>query len=69
MRLVKRGIKSHWWQPIDTELGLDGGNGRPKGPTPLSGPRTADTGEGTRYGRRPKRPNKKHLGPSRKPQQ
>src|SRR6266480_1675559 len=59
VRLVKRGIKSHWWQPIDTELGLDGGNGRPKGPTPLSGPRTADTGEGTRYGRRPKRPNKK----------
>src|SRR5438067_9340860 len=37
VRLVKRGIKSHRWQPIDTELGLDGGNGRTRGPTPLSG--------------------------------
>jgi len=61
VKLVKLGVKSPWWRPLDTELELDGGNGRPKGATPLSGPRTADTGEGTRYGRRPRRPNAKHL--------
>ena len=67
---VISGVKNHWWQPIDAEQALDGnGNGRPRGTTPLSGPRTSDTGEGTRYGRRPRHPNKKHLRAGRKPQQ
>jgi hypothetical protein len=66
---VKQGIKKHWWAPLDRELtDAMGGNGR-KQRTPLSGPRTADTGEGTRYGRRPRHPDKTHVSSPRKPQQ
>ena len=67
VKLVKQGVKKHWWQPEDAELTKATGNG--KGRTPLSGPRTADTGEGTRYGKRPRHPDKKHIGAPRKPQQ
>jgi predicted Rossmann-fold nucleotide-binding protein len=67
VKLVKQGIKQPWWRPLDDELNKIGKNG--KGVTPLSGPRTADTGEGTRYGKRPRRTNKAHIAPGRKPQQ
>ena len=67
VKLVKQGIKKPWWKPEDAELNVATGNG--KGHTPLSGPRTSDTGEGTRYGKRPKHPNKKHIKAGRKPQQ
>jgi uncharacterized protein (TIGR00730 family) len=67
VKLVKQGIKKPWWQPEDVELTVATSNG--KGQTPLSGPRTADTGEGTRYGKRPRRPDKTHIKSPRKPQQ
>ena len=67
VKLVKQGIKKPWWQPLDVELMRATGNG--KGRTPLSGPRTVDTGEGTRYGKRPRHPDKKHIESTRKPQQ
>jgi uncharacterized protein (TIGR00730 family) len=67
VKLVTQGIEKPWWQPLDLELTRAVGNG--KGRTPLSGPRTVDTGEGTRYGKRPRHPDKKHIESTRKPQQ
>jgi uncharacterized protein (TIGR00730 family) len=67
VKLVKEGVKHHWWQPEDAELTIATANG--KGQTPLSGARTMDTGEGTRYGKRPRRPDKAHIRAPRKPQQ
>ena len=67
--LVKKGVKHHWWKPLDDELVRAAGNGRAIEGGPLSGARSQDTGEGTRYGRRPQRSTKKHARPSRKPAQ
>ena len=64
VRLVKQGVKRHWWQPIDGEPA--NGNGAK---TPLQGSKSENTGEGTRYGRRPKRPDKEHVKSGRKPVQ
>jgi uncharacterized protein (TIGR00730 family) len=69
VKLVQHGVKHHWWKPLDAELTRISGNGAAKKRGPLSGERSADTGEGTRYGKRPKRPGKVHAQPSRKPQQ
>ena len=69
VRLVKQGVKKHWWRPLDEELTKAAGDGTQRTKSPLSGPRAADTGEGTRYGKRPKRPDKKHVAPGRKPTQ
>jgi uncharacterized protein (TIGR00730 family) len=59
VRLVKMGAKKSWWQPKDKQLQQLVGNSKHLGP--LSGSRSNETGEGTRYGKRPKRPNKKHV--------
>jgi len=67
--LVKAGVKRHWWKPLDEELTTIAGNGSSRKKTPLSGAKAGDTGEGTRYGRRPKRPEKAHAKAGRKPQQ
>jgi hypothetical protein len=67
VRLIKAGVKKHWWKPEDAELNKATHNGKAK--TPLSGAKSADTGEGTRYGKRPKISNKKHIKATRKPQQ
>ena len=70
VRLVKTGIKKPWWRPIDDQLKraqkgiVDVGNA-----PPLAGSKTADTGEGTLYGKRPKRPDKKHVKAGKKPSQ
>lgn len=70
VRLVKQGVKKHWWRPIDEELTRILKNGKSSRKGPMSGgERSADTGEGTRYGKRPKRPQKLHAKPGRKPQQ
>jgi uncharacterized protein (TIGR00730 family) len=68
VKLVKLGVKRHWWKPLDAELThiANNGSGR-KGP--MSGERGAQTGEGTRYGRRPRRVDRLHAKASRKPQQ
>jgi hypothetical protein len=67
VKLVKQGIKKHWWHPLDDELTQAAQNGKDR--TPLSGARAADTGEGTRYGKRPRHPDKKHIESKKKPQQ
>jgi uncharacterized protein (TIGR00730 family) len=70
VREVVRGVKSHWWHPLDDELThvlVNGDRNRKK--TPLMGSKGSNTGEGTRYGKRPHRPDKKHISASRKPQQ
>jgi len=69
VRLVRAGVKKHWWKPLDGELNRVTGNGENRTRPPLAGAKAANTGEGTRYGRRPKRPDKKHVKASRKPQQ
>ena len=71
VKLVKQGVKKHWWRPLDAELDKITTNGAAsleKGP--LTGDSKAGaTGEGTRYGKRPKTTRKKHARASRKPQQ
>jgi len=70
VELVKEGVKRHWWHPQDPELAALVANGAAHQKTPMSGSRAAsDTGEGTRYGKRPKRPEKPHAAEPRKPQQ
>jgi uncharacterized protein (TIGR00730 family) len=69
VKLVTKGIKKHWWKPLDGDLRAIANNGEGLKKKPVQGAAAADTGEGTRYGKRPKRPNKKHVSSPRKPQQ
>jgi len=71
VRLVVAGIKKPWWQPIDDSLQTAAA---PMTPVlvpggPVTGSKSQDTGEGTRYGKRARKTTKKHARPSRKPQQ
>ncbi|HMB95750.1 MAG TPA: TIGR00730 family Rossman fold protein [Tepidisphaeraceae bacterium] len=68
VKLIVGGIKKHWWRPLDGELNKINHNGG-KSRGPLSGAKSTETGEGTRYGKRPKRSQNKHAKPSRKPTQ
>jgi len=68
-KLVREGVHKHWWHPIDATLANVASNGKkPKTPM-VGGSRSSDTGEGTRYGKRPRRPEKMHLRGSDKPTQ
>jgi uncharacterized protein (TIGR00730 family) len=65
VRLVRQGIKKPWWRPLDDELQKKSApapevarNARPIESSPEA---AQDTGEGTRYGTRPKRPERKHA--------
>jgi uncharacterized protein (TIGR00730 family) len=64
VRLVKQGMKKPWWRPLDEALQQSAPapevarKARPIESTPES---AQDTGEGTRYGTRPKRPERKHA--------
>ena len=70
VRLVRQGIKKPWWRPLDEELRKPAADVvRERTTTPLEGAKAADTGEGTRYGRRPRIVQKKHATPSKKPTQ
>ncbi len=69
VKQVKRGVKTHWWKPLDSTLTELSGNGSNTLKNPLSGPKAAATGEGTRYGKRPTRPTGKHAKAGRKPAQ
>jgi uncharacterized protein (TIGR00730 family) len=69
VKLVKQGMKKHWWRPLDDDLNRALANGKANSKNPLEGAMAADTGEGTRYGKRAKRPNKAHVHPPRKAQQ
>jgi uncharacterized protein (TIGR00730 family) len=71
-KLIKAGLKQPWWEPKDDELKdvTDKARAKRGGGGPMdteSGP-TAESGEGLRYGKRPKRSDKEHVKPSRKPQ-
>jgi predicted Rossmann-fold nucleotide-binding protein len=65
VRLVKQGYRQHWWAPIDGKLApkADKAAGQP----PLAGAASDQTGEGTRYGQRPRRSGKAPVKASRKP--
>jgi uncharacterized protein (TIGR00730 family) len=70
VKLVRQGVKKHWWHPLDDELkAIAKGNGAAAQKKPVEGAHAGDTGEGTRYGRRAKTTTKKHADPQRKPQQ
>jgi uncharacterized protein (TIGR00730 family) len=69
VRLVKQGMKKHWWQPLDDELKKAAGTPARAAAGPLEGAHSAATGEGTRYGHRPRKTDKPHATQSRKPQQ
>jgi hypothetical protein len=70
VKLVKQGVKKPWWKPIDGELRRVSDAGaaeRAKLPVEAA-VAAADTGEGTRYGTRPKRAEKRVAKAERKPQ-
>jgi uncharacterized protein (TIGR00730 family) len=67
VRLVKQGVKKPWWSPEDDPSKHV--SERKKASTPLVGAASEDTGEGTRYGRRPRISPKRHIKPSPKPPQ
>jgi len=67
VKLVRQGVKKHWWAPLDEAvLEADTKHGD-KGP--LESKKAGKTGEGTRYGTRPHHPNKKHAKPAPKAEQ
>jgi uncharacterized protein (TIGR00730 family) len=72
VRLVKQGIKKPWWRPLDNEAQTATAApdvARARKSRPIETSASADTGEGTRYGTRPKKTTKKHAAPTVKPEQ
>ena len=69
VRLVRKGIKHHWWLPDDAKLRNIADAKELGHKAPLADPQSEHTGEGTRYGRRAIRSNKKHVRSRSKPQQ
>lgn len=69
VELVEEGIINHWWRPQDVELQQLTGDVAGMDKNPLAGARASDTGEGTRYGRRPIKARTPHAKPGRKPAQ
>jgi len=69
VKAIKAGVKKHWWQPENQALAAAAGNGAHRKKNPLTGAKAADTGEGTRYGSRARRPNKKHIVSKNKAEQ
>ena len=70
VKLVQQGVKKPWWHPVDEKLRevTESGRADRKKLPVESAVAAADTGEGTRYGTRPKRPTKRIAKPERKPQ-
>jgi len=69
-----RVIRKRWWTPLDPYLlsvEKAASTRSATGKLPVEGPGAiaGDTGEGTRYGKRPRRPDKKHVEARKKPQQ
>ncbi len=67
VKQVRQGINKHWWAPAEAVKVQKREKEGPKAKTPLSGYRTRDTGEGTRYGQRPRISSKKHIDFSKRP--
>lgn len=68
VRLMRQGVRRPWWRQEPPPLSEPPVK-EPHQKNPLGGAHALCTGEGTRYGRRPARTNKKHLPPSAKPTQ
>jgi hypothetical protein len=71
VELVKKGVKKHWWKPSNEDVAnVAQSKARRNGKKPLeAGKDASDTGEGTNYGTRPRRPDRKHARPAIKPEQ
>ncbi|MDB5323552.1 MAG: hypothetical protein JWN40_5183 [Phycisphaerales bacterium] len=69
VKIVRAGVKKPWWRPLDDVLLTAAATKGEAKSNPLAGAYASDTGEGTRYGRRAKRPNKKHVKLQKRPQQ
>lgn len=72
VKLIKKGVKKHWWKPEDEEIAAVAEGKRKNGkkkPMEAASAASTDTGEGTRYGTRPKHPGKAHARPTAKPEQ
>jgi uncharacterized protein (TIGR00730 family) len=71
VRLVRQGVRKPWWKPLDSELtrALDNPESKRSGPLSQSSRVAADTGEGTRYGIRPRKTDHPHAAVPRKPPQ
>lgn len=69
VQLVRDNYRKPWWRPLDVDLKRVTGDGAESKKNPLAGPKASDTGEGTRYGKRPRRPGKEHVEPGAKPPQ
>jgi uncharacterized protein (TIGR00730 family) len=67
VRAVRAGLRKPWWKPLDDELRRSTAAGALRKP-PIAGGK-AETGEGTRYGKRPKETTKRHAKANAKPQQ
>jgi hypothetical protein len=67
VRVVRNGLEKPWWKPLDADLRKTTEKPTETKP-PIAGSR-AETGEGTRYGKRPRMTKKAHAKPARKPQQ
>jgi uncharacterized protein (TIGR00730 family) len=65
VKFIVSGIRKHWWHPLDVDLAKLSSHGT----GPLSGARSTETGEGTRYGKRPHLSKRKHAKVGRKPSQ
>ena len=69
LRQIKQGTQRHWWRQAMEEPGEAAGASARQRKNPLSGKHAANTGEGTRYGQRPRHPDRDHLPPAPKPTQ
>jgi uncharacterized protein (TIGR00730 family) len=68
LQLVKSSARRPWWRPRDKALIKATGNGDRIKP-PLVSEKSEVTGEGTRYGKRPRRTSKTHASAGKKPQE
>jgi len=67
---VQQGMRKRWWRPEADEIKQIESEERDKKKAPMAGgARAAQTGEGTRYGRRPKRSTREHARSKQKPPQ
>jgi uncharacterized protein (TIGR00730 family) len=69
VEVIEQGVKTHWWRPLDEALNQRIGDGACRGHNPLTGAKAGNTGEGTRYGQRPKPAETHHARPGAKPAQ
>ncbi len=67
VKQVRQGIKKHWWAPADAVAVEKAEEKGPLAKNPLAGYRTQDTGEGTRYGKRPRISSKEHIKFNKRP--